>query len=796
MNRNFLTMCGAAALSWALSLNQSLAAAEISAADADDGLSEVIVTARRSEERSQDVPISMTVFDQKQLAERNIVTAGDLAAFTPSLAVDNQFGQDVTSFSIRGFVQALNTTPSVAVYFGEAVVPRGGAVGEPAGSGAAPGSFFDLQNVQVLKGPQGTLFGRNTDGGAVLLVPQKPKSVFEGYIEETRGNFDLNRIQAVLNVPVTDWLRVRLGVDRQEREGYMTNVSGIGPADFNNIDYTAARLSVVADITPNLENYTLAAYALSTNNGPLPQMFVCNPAAITSLVLPVCSGALAQVQAGGRYATTNDLPGALSHLNQVHVVNTTTWHANDELTLKNVFSYGQLVTSLDSALFGANFIYQGTPIFATTSNPTGAGAQTTDQYTYSDEVQAQGTAFSNELSWQAGAYFERSGPQGDPTGTRSANFVNCTNIANFECSGFGNVDQQMSTIHYSDIAGYAQVTYKLTRQLNLTGGFRETWDRTTSTFNSVNYTFGAPGEVTPACASLLTTIALNCVQQFEQNSHAPTYMVDLDYKPTDDLLLYAKYSRGYRQGGVAPFVADNFHTYGPEHVNSYEIGEKTTFRGPVRGTFNVSAFFNDFTDQQLLAGFVGTNLGTTPTSGIVNAGKSRIWGVEVESAITPIRPLTFGLNYTYLFTKLESFSPTASPGPGYAPPIYPSAVGGALPFSPKGKLSADATYRLPLPDSVGDVSVNAVYAYTTRTLVSASDPYAFLRPYGILNLNLSWVAPSSVPIEVDLFVTNVTNRLYYNNVTLLYTSPFGFDSRFPGDPRMYGARIRAKLGKN
>src|SRR6202000_2360519 len=127
--------------------------------------------------------------------------------------------------------------PSVAVYFGEAVVPRGGAVGEPAGSGAPPGSFFDLQNVQVLKGPQGTLFGRNTDGGAVLLVPQKPKSVFEAYIEESRGNFDLNRVQAVVNLPLTDWLRVRLGVDRQEREGYMTNLTGVGPADFNDIDY-------------------------------------------------------------------------------------------------------------------------------------------------------------------------------------------------------------------------------------------------------------------------------------------------------------------------------------------------------------------------------------------------------------------------------------------------------------------------------------------------------------------------------------------------------------------------------
>jgi iron complex outermembrane receptor protein len=793
MNRSFLTAGVTVALGLGVSFVAS--AADTPVGETADAVTEVIVTARRSEERSQDVPISMTVFDQKQLTDRNIVTAGDLAAYTPSLAVDNQFGQDVTSFSIRGFVQALNTPPSVAVYFGEAIVPRGGAVGEPAGSGAAPGSFFDLQNVQVLKGPQGTLFGRNTDGGAVLLIPKKPTSVLEGYLEETRGNFDLNRLEAVVNLPIADWLRVRLGVDRQERQGYMTNVSGVGPGDFNNIDYTAVRLSVVADITPNIENYTIAAYVLSTNHGPLPQLFICNPQQITSLVLPVCPGALAQVQAGGPYATANDLPDAGSHLNQVHIVNTTSWHANDKLTLKNIFSFGQLVTSLDSALFGANFVYAGAPLYATTSNPSAAGARTTDQYTVTDEVQAQGTSLADSLSWQAGVYAERSGPEGDPTGSRSANFMSCTNIADFQCSGFGIVDQQISTIHFSDVAGYAQASYKLLRQLQLTGGFRYTSDKTSSTFNSVNYSYSAANTPVPACASMLTSLAMNCVQHFDQSSHAPTYTLGLEYKPVEDLLLYAKYSRGYRQGGIAPFVADHFHTYQPEHVDTYEIGEKTTLRGPVHGTFNVSGFYNDFTNQQLLAGFVG-GLGVTPTSGIVNAGKSRIWGIEVESAITPVARLTLGLSYTYLFTRLASVAPTASPGPGYFPPIFPSVVGGPLPFSPKNKLSANASYRLPVSDSVGDFSISAIYTYTSSALISATDPYAYLHPYGLLNLNFSWTAPTSLPLDVALFVTNVTNRLYYNNVTQLYNTPFGFDSRFPGEPRMYGARIRVLLGKS
>src|SRR5687768_8121444 len=142
-------------------------------------LEEVIVTARRREESVQDVPISISVFDQETLNERNVTNAADLANYTPSLNVNTRFGPDQASFSIRGFTQELRTTASVGVYFADVVAPRGGG-SITAGDGAGPGAFFDLQNVQVLKGPQGTLFGRNTTGGAVLLVPQKPTYDLEG----------------------------------------------------------------------------------------------------------------------------------------------------------------------------------------------------------------------------------------------------------------------------------------------------------------------------------------------------------------------------------------------------------------------------------------------------------------------------------------------------------------------------------------------------------------------------------------------------------------------------------------
>jgi iron complex outermembrane receptor protein len=780
-------------------------------ADASEELNEIVVTARRVEERAQDVPISMTLFNQQQLSDRSIVTATDLAAATPSLAVDNQFGNDLTSFSIRGFVQQLNTTPSVAVYFADAVLPRGGSVSEGGGSeGLAPGTLFDLQNVEVLKGPQGTLFGRNTDGGAVLVVPKKPTADYEGYIEGAYGNYDMGQVQGVINLPLSDNVRVRLGVNHQSREGYENNISDIGPHDFNNLDYTAVRASIVWDVLPDLENYTIGTYNLSINNGVLPQLFACNPN--EGLAALLCPALLKQIQAGGNYATANQFSGAESYLKQYQAVNTTTWHLSDNLTVKNVANYGFLKSILDSSLFGAygNSFY-GNPFITSTSDPTDAGGYTNDQYTWTDELQFSGNLFDNRLTWQAGGYIERSGPNGGITGTRSAALISCpdgrtlTDGSLSPCAGPGITNLQTTEFHYSDQAGFAQATYAILPQLKFTGGVRYTTDQTTAKIFSADF-IGYPGSVEPPipftgaggpplaaiCAVNPTLVyPAGCTQYLTQNSHAPTYLLGLDYNPIDDMLLYAKYARGYRQGSVAPFTVEGFQVYAPEHVDSYEIGEKTTFSGPIPGTFDVSAHYNSFTDQQLLAGFV---INDNPTSGVVNAGKSRIWGIEVESAIQPFKPLTLGLSYAYLNSVLQSAF-VATPPPGTGTIYFPTSQGNVLPFSPKNKLSANATYRFPVPDNVGQISLGANFTYTSSMLISeAAAPFDTLGAYGLLGMNLHWDSVLNSRVDAELFATNLTDRLYYNNLTQLYSTAFGLAARYPGEPRMYGLRVKVRFG--
>ena len=160
--------------------------AQEEAGDAGSG-NDIIVTAQRIEQRLQDVPVSITVLSQSTRSSNNVANAKDLVSYTPGLTVNNRYGADNTVFAVRGFTQDQRTTATVGTYFADVVMPRGSGA-TFGGDGAGPGSLFDLQNVQVLKGPQGTLFGRNSTGGAVLLVPVKPKDRTEGYFEGSAGN--------------------------------------------------------------------------------------------------------------------------------------------------------------------------------------------------------------------------------------------------------------------------------------------------------------------------------------------------------------------------------------------------------------------------------------------------------------------------------------------------------------------------------------------------------------------------------------------------------------------------------
>ncbi len=857
------------------------------AVDANAG--DIVVTARRVEERLQDVPISMTVFNQEQVAARNIVSGNDLAIYTPSLSANSRFGPETAAYAIRGFTQENFTSPSVGTYFADVIGPRanGGTAG---GNGAGVGQFFDIQNVQVLKGPQGTLFGRNTTGGAVLIVPQKPTDALEGYLEGSVGNYDMYRLQGVLNIPLAETFKVRLGFERQKRDGYIRNRSGIGPDNFDDTDYWAFRGSIVADLTPDLENYTIFRWSQSKTNGtfnkivgvnavgcragidegryPLPASSqiniptgynpdgtpIINLANTASFLAPLgCAIQQRQRARGdGFWDVESGNPDPFLHIRQWGVINTTTWRVSDNVTIKNIASYQQFRQRQSLYIGNDNFTFPAGPNPAWTGLPftwvgvsPAQGFSNVEQATFTEEFQIQGSTSDDRLNYVVGAYYEKADPLSPFQGTYSpisyVNYVpappllplgpggaliapprgtvlpflstlSCSNVAALQCTPIntlgspqipGLLQNSLTRYWYENIGFFAQGTYKLTDQLSLTGGIRYTIDKTRAQGGTRQLFFFAPNQYNAVCAANnavpAPTGGEDCVNALPQSTarqttKKPTWLINLDYKPNDDLMFYAKYARGYRQGNIN---ASNTipQAWGPEKVESYEIGAKASFRGDFSGYFNIAAFYNDFSDQQLAASLIPAAGSTaSPAQAIVNAGKSRIQGIEIDTVLS-YSAFSVALGYTYLDTKLKSFTPVNFPG--YLPATPNSDVGGPLPLSPKHKLSITPSVRLPVDESLGDITLSATYLHTAKQVTSAAavTPLGTVPAFDLVNLNLSWKSVGGSPIDVAAFVTNVANEKYYNFMGGGWQST-GIEYASLGMPRMYGLRVRYNFGQN
>jgi iron complex outermembrane receptor protein len=820
------------------------------------GASDIVVTARRVEERLQDVPISITVFNQQQISDRNVVTATDLATYTPSLSVNSRFGPEKSSFAIRGFVQEAATAPSVGVYFAEAVAPNANG-GTTSGNNAPVGSFMDLQNVQVLKGPQGTLFGRNTTGGAVLLVPKKPTDRLEGYVQASAGDYGMWRGEGVLNVPLADTFKVRIAVDRNKRDGYMKNHAATGP-DYNDVNYFAGRLSIVADLTPDLENYTVATYSNSFSHGYAGRLGTCLfngivpangtlPAFALSAAQNFTAGAAcAQIarqsaRGDGPWDVEVSIPDPYIKLRVWQIINTTTWRASDTLTIKNIASYGELRERANFSLDSDNFSQPASGPYTYIYLSPKPGGNNAAQSTFTEELQFQGKTSDGSLDWQAGGYLSTSDPIGFNTGY-SSTFLNCSNQQLLQCSnplGAGSIQDSATKFWFRTKALYAQGTYHFTSRLSVTGGIRYTWDETRALGQTTRIRF-LPGSAgirdricndvvrffsgTPGTPLVVTDASRCAFEPTPAKSDRPTWLIDLDYKPSEDTLVYAKYARGYRQGGLN-MTSVGLEGWGPEKVDAYELGAKLSFRGSVSGYFNIAGFYNDFTNQQINVNGISNVVGFNGSQPTVNAGKSRIQGVEVDASATFLSNFRLDAGYTFLDTKLQSITlPAIPPGAPYAALIPNSVVGGPLALSPKHRLTLTGTFTLPIPDDVGRVSLSATYIYTSsqyatraddtiiwsgagcpvtppsttpQCSVSSASVFGFnpglLPASNLVNLNVNWDNVMGKPVDLSFFVTNLTNEAVKTNVGSAFNSA-GYEAYFYGPPRMFGFRIKYRFG--
>jgi iron complex outermembrane receptor protein len=808
---------------------------------------EIVVTARRVEETAQDVPISITVFNQDQLNNLNATTANDLALVTPGLTANSRYGSDVANFQIRGAVQESRTTASVATYFADVVSLRGTPASVQAGGdGAGPGQFFDLQNVQVLRGPQGTLFGRNTTGGAVLLVPQRPTDEFGGYIEGSAGDYDMRRAQGVLNVPVSDNLRLRFGLDSMQRDGYITNISGVGPSDFADVDYTAGRVSAVWDVTPNIENYTVLSFAESENNGNAQRLVDRYPGASASNFAAELAPIAAALAGTDVYTVYNLLPDPHQTLESWQLANRTTWSLSDNLELTNIISYGEVTASLRQDPFGGTWA----PSPGTFSGFAMAwaipGGNVGDQYTFTEELRLTGNSFDGRLEWQGGLYYEKSDSLG-LTGTASpSNTLYCSNVAAMVCvdnadetpTTTGSMQYQNAETSIENMAAYLQGTYDIIPDLlSTTIGVRYTMDETNSVSNLGIVYFPAantpalfclspggpfPGGVPLAAgqAAVIAELADNnyCRTTSSQESEAPTYTIGFDFTPSENLLLFAKYTRGYRQGSTNPYGALGFQTYEPEEMDSYEVGAKFDWDGSAPGYLNVSVFQNEIHDAQVTAAAIDFNNGLSPNTFITN-GEAETSGFEVEAGIRLFERLHLSAAYGYIDSELTAVTIPGTPSafcsgalgtPGSTTPpsglfdcFAPvSAAGRPNVLTPETQYTLNASYDIISSDTMGDLEVGVTYAYVddqyytfaqfaVQSAATGGAP-GLVPEHEVVNAHINWKGVAGSPIDLSLFGTNILDEEYIQLANERVSS--GFNSYMYAAPAMYGVRLRMNFG--
>jgi iron complex outermembrane receptor protein len=759
------------------------------------GLEEIVVTARRREERLQTVPVAVTALTASEIQNKNIESSSDLQHHVPSL-MSSQQSRDEQVFYLRG--QGPNGgsggSPGVIAYFSE--VPF---------TGSGPGIYFDLDSLQVLRGPQGTLFGQNTTGGAVLFGPKHPTNNFEGYVQLTLGNYNREGVQAVVNVPIIDdKLMVRFAGDKEVRDGYTYDIGT--RQDLDNRDYWSGRIGVTWRPTDDFENYLVYDSLYSHTNGTGLVLQTVNTGIDTNIgpnflqgsfartfTVPVIEAALADAQKLGPRTVDTDISG-LDKTYSWGITDIARWDITDNVTFKNIFGYREIKNLLRSD-------FDGTPLnqggYATPDGWEISNAQ------YTDEVQFQGKSLDDKLTWIAGAFYEFLHPAGYtvavvPTTTLlSAGPPRITAPVAVYGNAYGQNALGPEGETTRTEALFLQGTYDLggitptLENLKFTAGARYTWDyRSNSNFSTIvlDLTSIGAGHISIPCGS---ASGLACVYA-NHTFQAPTWTFGLDYQVTPDTLVYAKGSRGFKAGGFNGAGGTLFpNKYESEYVTDVEVGVKSDWDiEGIKVRTNLDGFHDDYRNAQRAVGvqfdLVPNNPSTATSTTVIANGDAEIQGIEFESTILPFTGMELTASWSYVDAKYTKF---------FIPTVG-DRTDLPYPFVPKNKFGFTADYILPfVPEDLGDVHLIASYIHTGRIQYSTDsvEPFGNEPGYGLVDLRINWNNVAGQPIDAAFFMTNVTDNLYAIGKFGIYTTE-GFVSQLYGEPQMWGFQVKYRFG--
>lgn len=698
---------------------------------ADDSSGDIIVTAQRQEQKLQDVPVSVTAFSSDQLRASNIETVADIATRTPGLSV-SAVDPINTNFAMRGIgsppgiSQNAGGDPSVVVFVDGVYAGRGGTPDLDA---------LDLERVEVLRGPQGTLFGKNAIGGLVQFISRKPSADNSFYFEGTYGNYDKVGVVARGNMALTDKVFLSAGFSHKQRNGYEFNETTGN--DVNDQNLTTARAALRFQPTDTLDIILRADISRQDQRGN-PRHNNCD----TSF------------QGGIHCVGINPDPRVVNAYTDGFIKRTIeAYSAEVNLDLP----FGTL-TSL-TALRKVDFEFE-TPFFSNPVNPPAQIESTDfgeeDNSQFSQELRLAFEAFDGRLNGQTGVYY-----------LKENNDRVQGQIQQFPTPAGSGIGLYPQSVNARSVAVFGQVDYEIVPSLTATVGARMTWERKSGRFAGFKIDDG-PGVPPPlgSAAGYDVTGA--------KSWKAFTPRAALNWKASDDILVYASVARGYKSGGFQGLsgTATGASTpYDPEFAWGYEVGAKTDwFDRKLR--LNVAAFQTDYSDLQI------SQLVPLCCVVVSNAAKARIRGAEVEFVVRPVQRLQIDGSYAYLDAKFTEY---AIPGQAY--------TGNRLPRSPKNKFNIGGQYEAPIGDLTAKLRVD--YSWVDDAYFEASNiPQQLWPSHDNVDARLSIAGPGE-EWELSLWGKNLTNELVPTYVT--YFGPFRQILTPYAPPRTYGMTLAFKI---
>lgn len=647
------------AIGTALSSSLALLATPVLAQDtasgeSDQGIGEIIVTAQKRAENIQDVPIAISAVGSQFLDSRGITSIDGLGSIAPNVKIERApSNKTAAQIAIRGSVTinpAITWEPAVGLYMDGVYVAK------------VQGSIFDvadLERVEVLRGPQGTLYGRNALAGAINLVTRKPSGELGVSAEVTYGNYDYWRAKAVLDLPAMGPISVKLSGQLQKRDGFVTITPNPYPAAFlarpnvvtstNDLDGQ----SFMAQVRLKPEGVLTLDYTFDYNRNEqrpdfaqLVSVLQPNPAYFSDIWTDPANPLVAQlvgIAPLGLYANPNRQSvgsldgGPLREFSRSFGHALTATLDLDSVTIKSISSYRKLKWEDGLDL-------DGSPLDVAYTQ------RLTDFRSYSQELQASGAAMDDKLKYVVGLFYynekaETLGPQ------RFFGFLSQLAIPGTAVlqSDYGG--------HTEAWAAYAQVDFKLADPLTLTLGGRYTEET-----KDIRRFFGVGAPVTP-----LFNLDYGDVPDAKFSKFTPA--VTLAYAMSDNVNVYGRWARGYKSGGfngetdvgsligspvdcgIAPVSNSELcNPYKPELVDSYEAGLKArTSDG--KFILNIAGFWDEHKEIQLS---VFTASGAA-ASEVRNAAAARIRGIEVETVIRPVSALTINGSVALLDAKYKSY---------------------------------------------------------------------------------------------------------------------------------------------